>query len=237
MDIKNVAIMYSGGKDSTYAIAYAKKRGWNISYLLSVKPTRKDCFLFHFATVEHTSIQADIFGLPHHLISCDVADPDREAKLVEDFVQEHPVDAVILGGTGLQETQLKSIQEALLPHKVEVFAAHAGHDHEQLIADMIQDGYSIMLTQVASDGLGKWLGTVLDKENFTRLRADAKKYGFHIGFEGGYADTYVLDGPIFRKKIIVKEFSKQMDDAYCGHVTFEEVHVRDKPLQELDSSL
>ncbi len=233
MEIKNVAVLYSGGKDSTYAIAYAKQRGWNISYLLSIKPTRKDCFLFHFATVEHTPIQAGIFGVPHHLLSCDVADPKQEAEIVQRFVQDHPVDAVLLGGTGLQETQLKSIQAALQPLHIEVFAAHAGFDHDRIIEDMINKGYKIMITQVASDGLGDWLGTILDKDNFIRLKADAEQYGFHIGFEGGYADTFVLDGPIFKKRILVKAFRKHMDDEYCGHVLFDELHVQAKPVQEL----
>ena len=57
----DVAIMYSGGKDSTYAIEYALDKGYNIKYLLSVKPNRTDCYLFHFATVEHTKELADIF--------------------------------------------------------------------------------------------------------------------------------------------------------------------------------
>jgi diphthamide synthase (EF-2-diphthine--ammonia ligase) len=52
--IMDVAILYSGGKDSTFAIQHAAEKGWNIKYLISVKPTRKDCYLFHYATVELT---------------------------------------------------------------------------------------------------------------------------------------------------------------------------------------
>lgn len=231
MEIKNVAIMYSGGKDSTYAIAHAMEKGWNIQYLLSIKPTRKDCFLFHFATVEHTPIQADIFGIPHHLLSCDVADPKQEAAIVKSFVENHPVDAVLLGGTGLQETQLRSIQQALHPLHIEVFAAHAEHDHDTIMEEMINKGYEIMVTQVASDGLPKWLGSTLTKENFQELKKEAKQFGFHIGFEGGYADTFVLDGPIFKKKIVVDKFEKVMDDQYCGHIVFEQVSVAAKELE------
>ena len=75
----DVAIMYSGGKDSNYAVKHALDQGWNIKYLLSVKPTRTDCFLFHFATVEHTNLQAEALGIKHNLLSCSVADPKKEA--------------------------------------------------------------------------------------------------------------------------------------------------------------
>ena len=59
----DVAILYSGGKDSTYAIEYALEKKWNIKYLLSVKPNRTDCYLFHFATVELTRNISEFLGI------------------------------------------------------------------------------------------------------------------------------------------------------------------------------
>ncbi|RJQ15847.1 diphthine--ammonia ligase [Candidatus Woesearchaeota archaeon] len=230
----NVAVLYSGGKDSNYAVQYAKEKNWNIQYLLSIKPDRKDCFLFHYATVEHTPLQAKLLGLKHFLIPCTVADPEQEAALVKNFVETMqtslPVDAVILGGTGLQMTQLKSIQTALQSMHIEVFAAHAGLDHETVFRDMVDKGYEIMITQVASDGLASWLGKKITKENFAQLESDSKKFGFHIGFEGGYADTFVCNMPLFPKKLHIDAFSKVFDDAYCGHVLFNNIEVLDKPV-------
>ncbi len=227
-----LAILYSGGKDSTYAIDYALRKGWDVRYLLSVKPTRKDCYLFHYATVEHTPKLAEILGIRHILTSCDVADPAKEAEIVQNIVleqQKHdPVDAVVLGGTGLQETQLRSIQNALLPHKIEVFAAHGEFDHEDVFREMVARGYEIMVTQVASDGLMPWLGKKITKDNFEQLVADSKRYGFHVGFEGGYADTLVLDGPIFNKRVEVEEMEKVVDDEYCGHIVLTKVKVAPK---------
>ena len=132
-----VAIMCSGGKDSTFAIDHALENGWDVQYLLSVKPTRTDCYLFHFATVEHTPKIAAMLGLKHILVSCDVADPVLEAEIVKKEVEKvqknDPVDAVVLGGTGLQETQLRSVQNALRPMDIEVFAAHAGLEHADVM--------------------------------------------------------------------------------------------------------
>lgn len=215
----NVAVLYSGGKDSNFAVQYCRERGWNIQYLLSVKPNRKDCYLFHFATVEHTRKQASLLGLKHYMIPCEVADPVQEAALVRDFVlSKEPVEAVVLGGTGLQETQLKSLQSALQPYQVEVFAAHAGLDHDVVMEDMLSQGYEIMITQVASEGLKNWLGKKITKETFGDLQKDARKHGFHIGGEGGYYDTFVLDAPLFSESISFTETRNVMDDEYCGHI-------------------
>jgi len=228
----DVGIMFSGGKDSTYAIYHAKQQGWNIKWLLSVKPTRTDCFLFHYAAVEHTPKIAEMLNIPHKLISCDVADPQMEADLVKNTVLSMPkVDAVVFGGTGLQLTQIGSVQKALQPHKIEVFAAHAGLEHEDVMRNMIKDGFEFMVAQVASDGLMQWLGTTITKNNLDKLFADSKKYGFHAGFEGGYADTFCTSGPLLgNKHVIIEQSEKVVEDQYCGHIIIHKMKIADKPI-------
>ena len=233
----DVAILYSGGKDSTFAIQHAKGKGWNIKYLISVKPTRKDCFLFHFATVEQTKELAKMLEIPHFYVKCKVADPVKEADIVRDIVKDNQkkmkVDAVVLGGTGLQETQLKSIQNALMPLKVDAFASHAGEDHDIVMEEMLKKGYEILITQIASDGLRDWLGKKITKENFPQLKKDSVKYGFHIGFEGGYADTLVTDCPIFSKKLVIEGMSIIFEDNYCGHVVINRYRIEEKTKKEI----
>ena len=232
----DVAILYSGGKDSTYAIEYAMLKGWCIKYLISVKPTRKDCFLFHYATVEQTKDIANMMQLPHFYAKCKVADPVKEAEIVKEIVKDNQkkmkVDAVVLGGTGLQETQLKSIQNALRPLKVEAFASHAGEDHDLVMEEMLKQGYEILITQIASDGLKEWLGKRITKENFLQLKKDSVKYGFHIGFEGGYADTLVVDCPLFTKRLVIEDMSVIFEDDYCGHVIINKYSMEDKAKPE-----
>ena len=233
----DIAILYSGGKDSTFAIQYAKEKGWNIKYLISVKPTRKDCFLFHFATVEQTKDLAKMLNIPHFYVKCRIADPVKEAEIVKNVVEKNQknfkIGAVVLGGTGLQETQLKSIQNALRPLEVDAFASHAGEDDDLVMEQMLENGYEIMITQIASDGLKDWLGKKITKENFAQLRKDSVKYGFHIGFEGGYADTLVTDCPLFSKRMVVEDMSIIFDDNYCGHVVVNKYRMEDKEPIEL----
>ena len=214
----NVAILYSGGKDSTYAIEYCQNKKWDIKYLISVKPNRNDCYLYHFATVELTKELSKILGYKQFYITCNVANPEQEALLVKDIIEKDKVDALVLGGVGLQETQLKSLQKVLMPLKVEVFASHAGYDHETLFREMINNGYKILITQVASDGGKKWLGKYINKNNFEEFKQDSIKYGYHIGLEGGYMDSLVIDGPIFNKKIEITNFKKIFESEYNGYV-------------------
>ncbi len=220
-----VGIMFSGGKDSTFAIDYCVSRGWSIEWLLSVKPNRTDCFLFHFATVEHTPVLAEQMGFKHRLITCSVADPEQEAELVRKEVETLPkVDAVVLGGVGLQETQLRSIQTALQPLHIEVFAAHAGQEHDKVMLAMLDQGYRFMITQIASDGLGqKDLGLVLSPDNIQQFFSRSAKFGFHVGGEGGYYDTFTIDGPLFKNKVQVIASHPVMETSCSGHLVVDKL--------------
>lgn len=227
-----VGILFSGGKDSAYALGHALEKGWEVAYLLTVVPTRKDCYLFHYATTKHVAEVAKMLGIKHVRVECDIAEPVQEALLVKEAVsKEEKVDALILGGVGLQETQIKSLQDALRSLKVEVFAAHAGYSHEELVWEMLEKGYKIMISQFASDGLKDWLGKEITKENFPLLIADSVKYGFHIGFEGGYADTFCTDAPYFPKRIELGDVQKVFEDEYNGHIEISAMKFIEKELE------
>lgn len=235
----DVAILYSGGKDSTFAIQHAMKKGWSIKYLISIKPTRKDCYLFHYATVEHTKELAKIINLPHFYVKCNVANPKKEANIVKSIIEKNQknkstkIDALVLGGIGLQETQIGSLQKALLPMHIEVFASHAGDDHDELMEQMLAQGYEILITQIASDGLNRWIGRNITKDNFEQFKSDSLRYGFHVGGEGGYYDTLVTDAPFFSKKLLADEIKIFMEDDFCGHVEISKYKIINKKKLEI----
>ncbi len=225
----NVAVMYSGGKDSTFAIQHCLQKGWTIKYLLSVKPTRNDCYLFHFATVEYTKELSSMLGFDHIYTTCDVADPEQEAQIIKNIVRDNMVDAVVLGGVGLQETQIKSLRDALFDLGVEVFASHTGQDHGVLIQQMIADGYDIRITQIAADGLHKgWLGKKIDASTFGELKALSERYGFHFGAEGGHYDTLVVDGPIFQRRLEILDSEPVMETRCSGHLHVKKIAIVEK---------
>lgn len=229
----DVAILYSGGKDSTYAIEYCQNKTWNIKYLISIKPSRNDCYLYHYATVELTKELAKILGYKQFYLNCDVTDPEKEAEIVKNVIKDNKVDALVLGGVGLQETQLRSLQKALIPLKVEVFASHAGEDHEKIFREMINKGYKIIITQIATDGGKKWLGKEINESNFEELKKDSIKYGFNLIFEGGYMDSLVLDGPIFNKKLEILDSEKVFESEYNGYIKINDYKLLDKEVLKI----
>jgi uncharacterized protein (TIGR00290 family) len=59
-----------------------------------------------------------------------------------------------------------------------------------------------MIVGVSAMGLEKeWLGEIIDKESLARLAKLSKKYGFNLTFEGGEAETLVVDCPLYSKRL------------------------------------
>jgi uncharacterized protein (TIGR00290 family) len=66
-----------------------------------------------------------------------------------------------------------------------------------------------MIVGVASEGLDKkWLGKIINKKSFEELKQLSKKYLFNLEFEGGEAETFVLDCPLFKKELKVVKAKK-----------------------------
>ena len=60
----DVAVLYSGGKDSTYALSWAVKKGLKVKTLITMIPEKKDSFMFHVPNIHLTEYQAQAMNLP-----------------------------------------------------------------------------------------------------------------------------------------------------------------------------
>ena len=77
---------------------------------------------------------------------------------------------------------------------------------EKLLEEMINTGFEIMIVSVSAEGIGKeFLGRIIDKECINDLKKLSKKYGIHPAFEGGEAETFVLNCPLFKKGLKVNK--------------------------------
>jgi diphthine-ammonia ligase len=78
--------------------------------------------------------------------------------------------------------------------------------------EIIELGFDVVITSVSAEGLDEsWLGRKIDSELLDDIIVLNKKYGMHMAFEGGEAETLVLDCPIFKKRIKILESSNIWD--------------------------
>jgi diphthine-ammonia ligase len=192
------AVLFSGGKDSTYAAGWAMAQGFDV-VLLTVRPPEYS-MMFHHPNIDATRLQAEAMGLPQRIV--ETTEENWRATLVE-ALKEARVEAVVAGAVAstYQKSRIDAVAKEL---GIRSYAPlwHAGPEKlREMLGTM-----EIYVSAVSAEGLGpEFLGEPLKK------LVDAKKPGIHPFLEGGEGETFVADAPFFKRRIVIKGWKKSWD--------------------------
>jgi len=210
-----LASLFSGGKDSTYAIYVAKKQGHEIKCLLSVFPKSDESHLLHYPNIELTKLQSESMNIPQLTITSNSDQTDDELIILESLLQtakeQYQIEGLVHGGikSNFQKDKFENICSKL---NLTIIAPLWGTDPEEYMNELIDSNFNFMLTTVSSDGLDdSWLGKVISKSDVSALKSLSEKFGFNLNFEGGEAETFVINCPLFSNSIKINQSQKQWD--------------------------
>jgi ABC transporter with metal-binding/Fe-S-binding domain ATP-binding protein len=210
-----LAALYSGGKDSTFAIYRARQAGHEVVCLITMHPIADDSQLFHYPNSWVTEHLADAMQIP--LIGFPAVGGSKEDELKalgEAIIQAkklYEIKGVVYGGIS-SNYQKQAFEGICSRQKVAAFAPLWNVEPEKYMSELLDRGFSIIIVGVSAMGLDKeWLGKPIDKGALNRLAALAKKYGFNLTFEGGEGETLVTDCPLFRKKLRINAATTRWD--------------------------
>jgi len=97
-----------------------------------------------------------------------------------------------------------------------------------LLRDMLNAGFEIITVGVYAEGFDQtWLDRKLTPETLEELLKLCEKYRINPSGEGGEFETLVLDGPIFKKKLVIDESSTRWEKD-SGAMFVEKAHLEDK---------
>ena len=218
-NVKDVAVLFSGAKDSTFAIYKAMSRGMNVKYLVTILPKTNESYMFHYPNVKWTKLQADTLGIK---LITGRTDGKKEKELddLEEILKslKPEIQGVASGAleSRYQKTRIDNICRKL---GLKSIAPHWQRSMRDYLQDIIVSGFEVIITSVSAEGLGKeWLGRKLDHSAIKDLERLSRKYGIHKGFEGGEAETFVLDGPIFNKRVEILKARKEWDGVRGSYI-------------------
>lgn len=223
------AVLFSGGKDSTMAAYKAMKDGNEVKYLVSIFSDNPASYMFHVANIHITELSAEAMGIP--LIK-KVTKGIKEEEL-EDLtnilseLKDKGIEAIYSGAlfSVYQKSRIDTICKDL---GLKSCAPLWHRDPEEYMNEIISLGFEVIITSVAAEGLDEpWLGKKIDKSVLGEIIELNRKYKIHIGFEGGEAETLVLDGPIFNKRIKIIE-SENIWERDSGYFLIKEAELEDK---------
>ena len=97
-----LASLFSGGKDSTYAIYLAKKKGFSIECLITLHPPNEESLLFHFQNMRVPKLQSQAMNIPiiEGNIPTDILDDEIKSldQLVKIAKTEYNIEGLVNGG-------------------------------------------------------------------------------------------------------------------------------------------
>lgn len=224
-----LCVLFSGGKDSTMAL-YRGMEEHKIEVLLSMLPGSSDSYMYHVPNIQLTKYSAEALDLPIVLKETIGKPPQENIDLrdaLEEIKKEYLVEGVAAGAIG-SNYQYNIVSNICKDLGLKTFTPYWQKDHEILIRDAIDAGFDMRMVGVAAAGLdSSWLGRKLDSEALEELKKIRMKHRIDIGGEGGEYETFVVDGPIFKKRLEILK-ARRVWDGVRGELIIDDLRLVDK---------
>ena len=199
-----VGLLFSGGKDSTYAAFLAKKRGDDVACLITLAPARTDSYMFHYPNIRWTALQAESLHIQQVAMDTQGVKEEELTDLksaIETAKKDYSIRGVYTGALSsvYQKSRVDKICRELGLSGVSPLWQI---DQVVHLKNIVAQGFKVIMTGVAALGFdATWLGRELDGKLVTDLARLRDKYGINPGLEGGEGETFVLDCPMFEKRV------------------------------------
>lgn len=202
-----LAVLFSGGKDSTLALQEAFKCD-SVACLASVFSLNPESYMFHTPNIGVVGLQAEAVGVP--LISCETRG-EKEGELsdlevlLSRAVEEYGVQGVVTGGVDslYQASRFQRVCDRL---GLWCFNPLWQMDPLEILRRVVDGGYEVLLSGVFAYPFdSSWAGRIVDGQMMGELEKLFADYGVSPSGEGGEIETTVLDAPFFKKKVVVND--------------------------------
>jgi diphthine-ammonia ligase len=201
-----VAVLFSGGKDSTFALWITQMQAWDVETLVTVFPKSEDSWMFHYPALEWTRLQAQALGMRQEIVLTEGAKEKELGDLkraLSKIKKSSGIDGIVSGAVAseYQKTRLDNLCEDL---GLRSFAPLWHKNQVELVKEQIDSGFEIIVTACNALGLDeKWLGRRLGRKELDDLVKLKERYGLNVAFEGGEAETFVLGATNFNGRLKV----------------------------------
>lgn len=205
-----LGILFSGGKDSTFAMYLAKQNGYEIVCLITIKSENKDSFMFHTPSIEKTKIQAEIMNIPLIIVETE-GEKETELKDLEKAIliakKKYKIEGVVSGAIE-SIYQASRIQKICHKLGLECFNPLWQKDQEELLQELVKNKFGVVITGISAEGLDKkWLGRKIDKNFIEDIKKLKEKYNINPAGEGGEFESFVLFAPgLFKRRLKLKSW-------------------------------
>jgi len=192
---------WSGGKDSCLSCYRAMLEGHEVSHLFTMFTTTGRYTRSHRLSRELLLAQSQAIGIPAYHRRASWNTYEREFKRALAFFKGNGVQGGVFGDLNLNEHRRWVERICADPGFIPLLPLW-GIEGKDLLGQLVEAGFEAVVIAV-KDGLlsADWLGRRIDEELIDEL----KKEGVDICGEQGEYHTLVIDGPIFSRRIRIKD--------------------------------
>jgi asparagine synthase (glutamine-hydrolysing) len=199
-------VLFSGGKDSTYAAYLVEKQGYDISCLISIFSENPDSYMFHTPSISKVKKQSQVMKIPL-IIKETKGEKEKELKdleiVIKNAIKKFNIDAIITGAveSAYQASRIQKICDNL---KLDCFNPLWQKDQIELLNDLIENDFKIIITGISAYPLdNSWIGREINKKFIDDISKLYEKFKINPAGEGGEYETYVLYCPIFSRELTI----------------------------------
>ena len=202
-----VAVLVTGGKDSTLALRRVLDESYDVRYLVSMIPLREDSWMFHYINIHLVDLFAEAVEI--RLVKAETCGiKEKEVEDLKHLIEKLNIEGIVSGAiaSDYQKTRIDRICRDLSLESI----APLWHKKPLNILNEILDlEFEVIITGVYANGFNKeWLGRKIDEDAIKDLIELNREYDVSLVGEGGEYETLVLDAPFFKKRIKVIKAEK-----------------------------
>lgn len=198
--------------------------------LITVISENPDSYMFHTPNVRWAHLIAEAIGVPQLLWSTR-GEEEAELSDLRDAVaaakKSYGIEGVV---TGAIESVYQAARVQRICRELDLWCYNPlwQIDQVEYLRLLVEEGFEVIVTGVFAYPLDEsWVGAKIDDRLIRELESLQKRYGINPSGEGGELETFVLDGPILKKRIEILRASKTYEN-YRGRLTIEEARLVDK---------
>ncbi len=215
MDNITAISSWSGGKDSCLACYKAIKKGFKIKYLLNFisKESKRGCF--HGLDGRLLKFQAELIGIPlvQKEVSPDMKKYEEEFKSAVLEFKSKGIEAMVFGDIYLDEHK-EWVERVCKDLDITPIEPLWNDSPSALLEEFINLEFKAIVISCQADKFSKdFVGREVNKE----LLAGLKSRNICPCGENGEFHTFVIDGPMFKRRIEILESEPVLKEGFWTH--------------------
>lgn len=201
-----VFVSWSGGKDSCLSCYEAISQGHEVACLLNMVTEDEKWSMSHGVSSELLKTQAQAMGIPLVQQRTLWNEYEQQFKKAITRLMKEGVEGGVFGDIGYLQDHQDWVHRVCADLGIKPIMPLWGRETRQAIEDFIRAGFEAVVATCKDDVMGEeWLGRTVDDSFVQDLVSQG---GIDPSGEFGEYHTFVIDGPIFQRRLKITRCQK-----------------------------